>query len=145
MDLLSLPPSPFHLHPSTFTLSEQCSLPRRLFQPLSLVEETLHELLFLVAVRKDFADGLGHEPQRRIVGVTALPEELRHPLRVALFSKGAQAVQHVNQAGRCTIGGRLTEFFTLIRLEIGTAWTFSPDFSSTPVRSHISSVCIPSA
>ena len=96
-----------HVETSMMVMSEQPLLPRRLFQSLFLVEEALHELLFLVAVREDFANGLGNQPEGVVVGVAAATEELRHSLRVSLVPESAKAVQHIDQAGGCTICGWL--------------------------------------
>ena len=58
--------------------SEQLPLPCRFLQALSLVEQALHELLFLVSIREDFADVLGDQPGRRIGGMAATTEDLGH-------------------------------------------------------------------
>src|SRR5208337_3749491 len=73
--------------------SEQSAL--RLEQLLFLVEETLHQLLLLVAIREDFADRLSYEPERVVIGVTTPIEELCHPLRIPLLPEGTHPVQHI--------------------------------------------------
>jgi len=73
------------------------------------VEETLHQLLLLVAIREDLADSLSDEPQGVVINVTTPIEELCHPLRVAPLPESTHPVQHVDQAGRRAGSGGLTE------------------------------------
>src|SRR5208337_4502351 len=88
--------------------SEQLSLPSRLGQSLLLVEETLHELLLLVAIREDLAHRLSDQPERVVVGVTTSIEELCHPLRITLLPECTHPVQHVDETGRRAISGGIT-------------------------------------
>src|SRR5271166_2777315 len=89
--------------------SEQLALPGRLDQPFFLVEETLHQLLLLVAIQEDLADRLGDEPERVVIGVTTAIEKLCHPQRITLLPESTHPVQHVDQAGRRAGSGGLTE------------------------------------
>ena len=85
---------------SSSQASEQLSLPGRLDQPIFLVEETLHQLLLLVAIREDFADRLSDKPERVVIGVTTPIEELCHPLCITLLPESTHPVQHVDQTER---------------------------------------------
>lgn len=50
-------------HPrASWLFSKQLPLPRRFLQPFTLVQDALHELLLLLAIGEDFADGLGDQP-----------------------------------------------------------------------------------
>src|SRR4051794_7943658 len=69
--------------------------PLRLVQLLLLVEQSLHQLLLLVAVGQNLADGLGDEPEGRVLGLAAAGQELGHALRIARLPKDTKPVEHV--------------------------------------------------
>ena len=134
--------SPLPCHP---WFSKQPSLPIHPFQLLLLVQEALHQLLFFFAIGEDFADGLGDEPEGGVLGLAASSDEFRHALGVALLTEDAHPVEHIDQAAGCAVRAGSPRFLIFIRFATGIACTFWPDFSSTPVLSHIISVSMPRA
>ena len=111
-------PTSFGFLSRWYSVSSVCVLPPPT-KPSFLVEETLHQLLLLVAIQEDFADGLSDEPEGVVTGVTTPSEELDHPLRLTLLPEGTHTVEHVDEAGRGAIGGRITEDLDLHPLADG--------------------------
>src|SRR5262245_15744091 len=63
---------------STFSRLKEPQLLAGLLQLIPLVEKSLHQLLLLVAIGQNFADGLGHQPEIGVPALAAASEELSH-------------------------------------------------------------------
>ena len=77
---------------------EQLALSPRLFQLVALVEQALHQLLFLVAIGEDFADGLGDQPQGRIVALGGCGPGTR-PCLPCRLSRGTRTCGAARRSG----------------------------------------------